>query len=174
MLIRAETVQDFAAIRQVVTEAFGSAAEADLVERIRRSAQYRPALSLVAVDEEVVVGHVMIDGCVVRSAYGDRPIVMLSPLAVAPARQRRGIGTALIEAVVVAADAAGEPLVVLEGDPAYYGRRGFGFAGDHGISIDLPDWAPPTAAQVRLLSGYDPLDPGLRGRVIYPPTFDGL
>lgn len=172
--IRAEQEHDFPAVRRVVAAAFGSDAEADLVERIRASDQYRPELSLVALDGVEVVGHVMIDGCTLRGPDGDRDIVMLSPLAVAPDHQRRGVGTALIERALSAAEAAGEPLVVLEGSPAYYGARGFEFAGDHGLSLPLPDWAPREAAQVYLLSAYDPADPELRGDVIYPPAFDGL
>jgi putative acetyltransferase len=84
------------------------------------------------------------------------------------------VGTALIEHALAAADRAGEPLVVLEGSPDYYGARGFEFAGDHGLSLPLPDWAPRAAAQVALLSTYDPDDVTLRGRVVYPPSFDGL
>jgi len=57
--------------------------------------------------------------------------------------------------------------VVLEGSPRYYGRLGFRFALDHGISIELPDWAPPEAAQVYLLANYEP---NVRGRVDYPPS----
>ncbi|QTH37226.1 GNAT family N-acetyltransferase [Yimella sp. cx-51] len=78
MIIRRERRTDFAAIKRVVAEAFKSEVEADLVDRIRESPQYRPDLSFVAVDGGEVVGHVMIDGCVVRNSQGERPIVMLS------------------------------------------------------------------------------------------------
>ena len=66
------------------------------------------------------------------------------------------------------ADALGEPLVVLEGSPRYYPRFGFLPAVDHGISIDLPSWAPPEAAMVRRLAAYSP---EVRGHVDYPPHF---
>lgn len=174
MIIRRERAIDFADIRTVVRDAFGSETEADLVDRIRRSPEYRPDLSFVAVHDGRIVGHVMIDGCVVRSDAGDRPIVMLSPLAVAPAAQSKGIGCALIAAALGASDDAGEPLVVLEGSPAFYGKRGFEFAGDHGLSLPIPDWAPAEAAQIYLLSSYDGSDPTLRGAVVYPSSFDNL
>jgi putative acetyltransferase len=170
---RPETVADLDAIRQVVVAAFGSDVEADLVERIRRSPQYLPGMALVAVIDDVVVGHVMISGATVRSVEGDRDIVMLAPLAVDPAHQRHGVGRALIEAVVAIADRLGEPLVVLEGDPAYYSRFGFEHAVRYGLRIPLPDWASSEAGQVRILSGYDADDPTLRGEVVYPPAFDG-
>ena len=61
--------------------------------------------------------------------------------------------------------AEGDPLVVLEGDPRFYGRIGFEHSDPHGIHITLPSWAPAEAAQVMLLTAYDPT---IRGRVVYP------
>ncbi|MFN8098217.1 MAG: N-acetyltransferase [Dermatophilaceae bacterium] len=174
VVVRPEQTEDFGAIRAVVVAAFEAESHGDLVEAIRASPGYRPELSLVAVADGTVVGHVMVDGCVLRGEQGDRSIVMLSPLAVAPAAQGHGIGTALVDAALAAADAAGEPLVVLEGSPRFYGARGFEFAPGRGIRLHLPDWAPSEAAQVAVLSAYDPDDPTLRGEVIYPPAFDGL
>jgi putative acetyltransferase len=69
----------------------------------------------------------------------------------------------------VPADDRGEPAVVLEGSPVFYGRLGFQPSAAHGIRIMLPSWAPPEAAQVLLLRNYDPL---IRGRVVYPPAFE--
>ena len=94
---------------------------------------------------------------------------MLSPLAVAPARQRQGIGSALVRSVTALAAAAGEPLVILQGDPAFYGRLGFEPAADYGIAMPLPSWAPPEAAQVMRLPRYDD---AVRGRIAHPPAFD--
>ena len=154
--------------------AFGSQAEADLVDRIRASPEYVPEMALVAESDGEIVGHVMVSGAVVRNEQGSRPISMLSPLAVLPSRQRDGIGSDLVRAVLAIAEERGEPMVVLEGSPAYYRRFGFEPATDHGLVIHLPDWAPPEAAQVKLLGSYDPDDPTLRGEVVYPAAFDGL
>lgn len=169
--IRPEVERDHEAIADVVERAFGSPAEARLVEAIRTSPQYLAELALVAVVEDRVVGHVMISRCRIVDGGTERDIVMLSPLAVDPDHHRRGIGGALVRAVCERADAMGEPLVVLEGDPGYYSRFGFGPAAGHGITLPLPDWAPSEAAQVLRLS-HD--DPGLRGTVVYPPSFDVL
>jgi putative acetyltransferase len=178
LVIRPERPADFDRIRDVVAAAFGSDVEADLVDRIRASAEFVPQMALVAerVDQPVaqIVGHVMISGAVIRHAAGERRIVMLSPLAVAPDHQRLGIGGALVRSATALADHFGEPLVVLEGSPLYYPRFGFEPAARYGITIDLPDWAPPDAAQVLLLSGYDGTDPTLRGTVVYPPAFDAV
>jgi putative acetyltransferase len=174
VLIRPETTADTAPVRRVVARAFGSDVEADLVNRIRASPGYVPEMALVATVAGAIVGHVMISVAILRHDAGDRPIVMLSPLAVDPDHQRRGVGSALVRAAVAVADRRGEPLVVLEGNPAWYGRLGFEPAARHGIVIHLPDWAPPEAAQVLRLAAYAPDDPTLRGTVVYPPAFDQL
>lgn len=156
------------AAEQVIDRAFGDSHVSAMVREVRESELHWPELELVAVLDGQVVGHVMISGTTLRSAGGDRHVAMLSPLAVDPAHQERGIGSALIAAALSAADSRGEPLVVLEGSPDFYGRRGFTSAAAAGISIPIPDWAPAAAAQVALLRCYDADDATLRGRVIYP------
>lgn len=137
-----------------------------MVTNVRESPGYRKHLALVARCDDSVVGFVMLSTTdLVDENGGRREVLALAPLAVVPEHEGRGIGSALVRAVMEAADRDGEPLVVLEGSPGYYGRLGFRDASDHGIEIDLPDWAPREAAQVCLLSNYDP---GLRGKVEYP------
>jgi putative acetyltransferase len=172
--IRPEATDDHDAIRRVVATAFRSDTEADLVDRIRASGEYVPEMALVAQVDDEIVGHVMISGAVIRHGTGDRRIVMLSPLAVLPEYQGRGIGSTLVRAAISVARQRGEPLVVVEGSPAYYGRLGFEHSITYGIEIRLPHWAPPEAAQVVRLESFDPSDPTLRGTVVYPAAFDDL
>jgi len=172
VVIRPESPDDHDAIRRLVAAAFGSDAEAELVDRIRASPEYVADMALVAQLDGEIVGHVMIGHAVVRNDDGDRQIAMLSPLAVLPERQRGGIGSALVGAALAVAEARGEPVVILEGSPAYYGRLGFEYSVPYGIEIDLPQWAPRAAAQVKRLRSFDPDDPTLRGKVIYPKAFD--
>lgn len=172
--IRPETPGDFDAVRRVVAAAFASEAESALVDRIRASPEYAPDTALVAEADGEVVGHVMISGAVIRHAGGERPISMLSPLAVVPSHQHRGIGRALVRAALAIADRNGEPIVILEGSPTYYGQLDFEPADRYSIRIPLPEWAPPEAAQVIRLGSFDADDPTLRGTVIYPAAFDGL
>ncbi|HEX4904057.1 MAG TPA: N-acetyltransferase [Acidimicrobiales bacterium] len=170
-MIRPERPDDFDAIRVLVEAAFGSPVEAKLVDDIRADACYRPELALVAEEDGEIVGHVMVNHCGLRDGDVVHRVGMLAPLAVAPARQRDGIGSALVHEVCARADAAGDPLVLLEGSPAYYPRFGFVDARTLGITIHLPDWAPPEAGQAITLSSYDS---AMRGEAVYPPPFEGL
>jgi putative acetyltransferase len=169
LVVRPEAPEDHAAIAGLVAAAFGSPAEAALVDAIRTSPEYIPELALVAVLDGRVVGHVMVSGAVLVDGLHARPIVMLSPLAVAPDAQRQGIGASLVAAAVAGAEARGEPFLVLEGSPDFYGRLGFEPAADHGITLPIPSWAPPEAAQLVRLT-HD--DPDLTGHVVYPASFD--
>ena len=167
--VEPERPDDQAAIHAVVRAAFDHhPSVADMVDAIRVSPNFVPELSLVARHGGEVVGHVMLSYVTLADGETRHRVLSLSPLAVAPAVQRRGIGSALVPAALAAAEARGEPLVVLEGSPAYYGRFGFVDCRPHGITIDLPEWAPREAGQVYRLGGYDP---AVRGHVVYPPAF---
>lgn len=167
-LIRPERTEDHAEVARVVSAAFGSSAEADLVEAIRASDNAVPEWSLVAEMSGRIVGHVMVSFVALLDGDVEWRVPTLSPLAVAPEVQRRGVGSALVRAVVPLVDGAGEGVLLLEGDPRYYRRFGFEYSVPLGISMDLPSWAPPEAAQVLRLARYDPR---IRGHVVYPPAF---
>jgi putative acetyltransferase len=170
VLIRREGPGDAAVIYAVTAAAFkragenGASAEAPLVDALRASGAWIPELSLVAVDPgDDVVGHVVCS----RGRVGDAPVLALGPLSVRPGRQLAGVGSALVHAVLGAADALGEPLVALLGSTAYYPRFGFRLASEYGITPKVPECAPHF--QVRTLTAYDP---GLRGLFAYPEPFD--
>lgn len=170
MLIRRETPADVDPITAVTSAAFsrpGSAppVETRLLEELRRSDAWLPELSLVAVadDDDRSVGHVV---CT-RGHVDASPALGLGPLSVVPERQRHGVGSALMHAVLGAADALGEPAVVLLGDPAYYARFGFQPAAERGIAPPQPDWAPHF--QVRTLHAWTP---ALRGSFAYAEPFE--
>ena len=168
MQIRSDTPSDHPAVRDVVARAFVDQPEvADLVDAIRASENYVGDLALVAELDGDIVGFVMCSYATLVDRSNRHRVLTLSPLAVAPGQQRRGIGRALVEAVADRAVARGEPLIVLEGSPDYYGRLGFEHSTTYGIEIELPSWAPPEAAQVRRLPAYDP---AVRGRLEVPWT----
>jgi putative acetyltransferase len=166
--IRQERPEDVDAIADVVRAAFRSPVEARLVASIRASEYFVPEWSLVAEVDGTVVGHVMVSYVILHDAGTEHRVTTLSPLAVAPEFERRGIGSALVREVAARVDAAGEPLITLEGNPTYYGRLGFEPAARLGIEIDLPSWAPREAAQVMPLRAHEP---SIRGKVVYPPAF---
>ena len=173
MIVRPERDEDRPRILEVVEAAFGQPGERVLVERLWASDVYRPGLSLVAESKrDGIVGHVMVTTAWLENAAGSRrEIASLAPLAVSPGRQRGGVGTALLHAVVAVCEDRREPVVVLQGDPRYYGRFGFEASAPVGITMDLPEWAPPEAAQVRRLRSYEP---SVTGRLVYPGAFDNL
>lgn len=172
VVVEPERDADALGVDTVVRRAFHThETVGDMVAAIRTSPQYEPDLALVARQGDDVVGFVMISRAALTADDGtERDVLTLSPLAVDPAHEREGIGSALVRAVLDAAEARTDlpRLVTLEGSPIFYGRLGFRFAPDHGVTFDLPDWASPEGAQVFLLSGHDP---ALRGRVTYPPAF---
>src|SRR5208283_2060346 len=98
-----------------------------------------PALSLVATGPgHDVIGHVL---CT-RGHVGEAPVLALGPLTVQPDRQHRGVGSALMHTVLGAADALGEPLVVLLGAPGYYHRFGCRLGAEYQITPPEPSWRP--------------------------------
>jgi len=171
VLIRRETERDTDVIRAITTAAFAASRppgqtvpEARLIDELRVGPAWLPALSLVAVTPAgEVIGHVLGS----RGHVAQDPVIGIGPLAVRPDRQRHGVGSALMHAVLGAADALGEPLAALLGDPAYYRRFGFELSTVYQITPPKPEWQPHF--QIRVLSGYQPR---LRGMFTYPEPFD--
>jgi putative acetyltransferase len=171
VLIRREGEADAEAIRAITAAAFARPGapghpppEVRLVDELRESAAWIPALSLVATGPGGdVTGHVL---CT-RGHVGDVPVLALGPLSVRPDRQRTGVGSALMHAVLGAGDALDEPLVALLGDPGYYGRFGFRLGRAYQITPPVAGWQPHF--QVRLLTAYRP---PVRGPFRYAEPFD--
>ena len=121
MEIREAGSADLAALERLYPAAFP---DEDLLPLVRDLAGAgEGVLSLVALADGEIVGHVGFTRCAV--AGRTERIELLAPLAVAPARQRQGIGGALIRAGLERLRAGGGSLVLVAGDPAYYGRLGF-------------------------------------------------
>jgi putative acetyltransferase len=172
VIIRAETPADHADIRRINDEAFGDPIDAQLIDMIRASDRFVPELSLVAVSQGQSLGHVIssyVD--IVQPVPGTRRVLQVGPIAVLPAHQRKGIGSALMRETIRIAEERGEPLLLIEGNPAYYGRFGFARADEHGIEPP-PEAHGPQYFMVRPLAAYES---SLRGRAVYPPeTFGGV
>jgi putative acetyltransferase len=119
-------------------------------------------LELVADDTATLVGHVL-------AAMGDlngRAIPAVAPLAVVTHRQRAGVGSALVHAVIDEATARGWPLLFLLGDPRYYGRFGFEAAASLG-AFYAPAGRNSPHFMVRLLPAHEDAERQLQGEFRY-------
>ena len=165
MLIRPETAADVAAIHDVNFRAFGRESEARLVASIRASAGFIPDLSLVAVEEANVVGHILFSRIGIRAPHAAVEALALAPLAVRPESQNQGIGSTLTRHGLEACRRLGHRIVVVVGHPNYYPRFGFSSARARGLDAPFRDEA---FMVIELTAGA--LD-GVRGTVEYPPAF---
>jgi putative acetyltransferase len=165
VIVRPEEPDDRAAITAATEAAFGRTAEARMVDAIRASEGFVPALSLVADECGKILGHVILS--YVALDTGQR-LLELGPLSVCPERQGQGIGGDLVRTALGIADELNEPLVLVLGFPAYYRRFGFQRASAFGIAP--PDGIPDDAWIAVTLSSYSP---ALRGKVIWP-AFSGV
>ena len=163
MPIRAECSDDTNAIRLLTEAAFKDAphtrhTEARIVEALRAAGAL--TVSLVAVENEVIVGHVAFSPVTISD--GTRDWFGLGPVSVTPGRQGEGIGQALIREGLRRLEAAGAAGCVVLGEPAYYGRFGFTY------DPDLVYGEVPAGYFLRLaLGGVPP-----KGEVTYHAGFD--
>ena len=149
MIIRRERPADHDAVRALHEAAFGRDVEARLLDELREDAGFLPHLSLVAVDGNRIVGHVIATRGWLEP-FGT-PVLGLGPLGVHPDAQGHVVGTALVHALIAVAEACDERLVALLGAPGYYGR--FGFVRSTEVGIESPDPAWGEHFQARQLSG---------------------
>jgi putative acetyltransferase len=136
--IRTELPADIPAIRAVNLAAFETSSEADLVEALRTQAD--PLISLVAVTDDTAVGHILFSP-VTLAGHEDLAMMGLAPMAVLPARQRQGVGSALIREGLDRCRQQGIHAVIVLGHADYYPRFGFVPASRFGLrsEYDVPD-----------------------------------
>ena len=130
--IRESLPSDTTSIEALYPNAFP---DEDLLPLVRELLGAEPiVLSLVGIVDETLAGHVIFTTCGI--AGGADTVALLGPLAVAAARQRQGVGSALVRAGLRALETSGTRRVYVLGDPAYYGR--FGFAADEDVTPPYP------------------------------------
>ena len=165
MKLRDEVATDHEGIRRVLTSAFPTPAEADLVEALRAAGKL--TVALVAELDGRIVGHIAFSAVTMDGAPGNDDAEGLAPVAVHPDAQGKGVGSALIREGIERVKQSGKGFVVLLGEPEYYSRFGFGSASAHGLA---DTYGGGDAFQVlELRQGAIPQG---AGTVRYAPEFD--
>jgi putative acetyltransferase len=174
VIVRKQHADDYESIRHVYAEAFrrprfrppqdpGSLpSEVGLFEALWESGAALPEFSFTALSDSGVVGHVTAS----RATVADDPVVAVGPIGVLPEHQGTGIGSALMDALLTAADVAHVPLIVLLGSPQYYSRFGFRRAEELGVLPPEAGWGD--AFQARPLTAYTSL---VAGPFQFAPAF---
>ena len=165
--IRQEHPNDVTAVRAVNESAFGQPAEATIVDSIRAACP--EAVSLVAVDGNQIVGHILFSPVFVAGESGSVQAMGLAPMAVAPERQRQGIGSLLVQAGIDAVHQRGCPFIIVLGHPEYYPRFGFVPASRHGLSCQW-EGVPDEAFMILILDAA--AIAGVSGTIRYRDEFD--
>ncbi|MDW7670279.1 MAG: N-acetyltransferase [Bacillota bacterium] len=140
LVVRPEQKTEVPRIREVIQEAFdpmpfSRGKEWELVEKIRQSPGYIPALALSAICDGILVGHSIISLVEIEEKKKKHSALVLGPVSVLPALQRQGIGREMIEIGIEASRRLPLPVMIVVGDPAYYSQFGFELAVPHGIHL---------------------------------------
>jgi putative acetyltransferase len=169
VIVRRHQADDFEAIRHIYAAAFARPEnpesvplEVGIFEALWEAGDVIDELSFTAVKEVGAVGHVTAS----RATVDSDSVVAVGPIGVLPEHQGLGIGSALMDALLTAANAAAVPMIVLLGSPHYYSRFGFRPAQELGVISPEPKWGE--AFQARPLTAYTPT---LAGGFQYAPAF---
>ena len=143
--------------------AFGQTNEAILVDALRAHAQL--CISLVAVADDQVVGHILFSPVTIES--GPANAMGLAPMAVLPDYQKQGVGSLLVREGLVRVHRAGFNIVVVLGHANYYPRFGFVPASQKQLRSEYP-----VPDEVFLVIELEPgALKGAHGLVKYHPEF---
>jgi predicted N-acetyltransferase YhbS len=151
-----ETSKDQEAIEALLDRAFGPGRFTKCSERVREFAEFAPELSFLGWSDGRLSGVVRLW----RVRVGETPLAFLGPLAVDTDARSAGVGGLLVARACEAAEAAGEPAVLLVGDPAYFAR--FGFSAGPAKGVRMPG---PVDQRRVLVRAFRDLGEGLEGSV---------
>ena len=167
-VVRKERPTDIADVRSLNIAAFPSEAEADLVDELRVNG--KATVSLVAVHDERIIGHILFSPVMMESNVGQDSILGLAPMAVLPAFQRRGVGSLLVTTGLAQCKRNGVGAVVVLGNPDYYSRFDFQTASlsNIGCLYDVPD------KYFMALELADGVLSRISGTAQYQPEFSGV
>ena len=140
MIIRQEKPRDINDIHALNKLAFGQPQEANIIDKLRINCDN--LLSLVAIENEKVVGHILFSPVEIEGQHGIIRGMGLAPMAVLPEMQHKGIGTQLVKSGIENLRKMQCPFVIVLGHPEYYPRFGFERASLYGIKCQwegIPD-----------------------------------
>lgn len=165
--VREEEKKDYRRVEEITRLAFsypgrierggiGSPYEHWMVNELRKRDGILP-LSLVAVNgssaNEEIVGHIICSKAEVRSEAGVTPVLNMGPISVLPEYQRKGVGKALIYAMIEKAKKLGYGAILFFGRPEYYPQFGFKEAVEFGVA-DAEGYNYPSFMGMELIPGY--------------------
>ena len=140
--IRQEKPKDYEEVYNVVKTAFASAEhsdgnEQDLVANLRKSNNFVPELSLVAIQDNKIVGYIMFT----KIKIGKYEELALAPLGILPEYQKQGIGKKLIEKGHRIAKELGYHYSIVLGSEKYYPKLGYVPASQYGLKapVEVPN-----------------------------------
>lgn len=168
IMIRAERPDDALTITDVVIRAYANVTYSNhrehlMIERLRATNAYSPALSLVAEINGKAAGHILLTKAYILGAHSSVATLALAPLSVVPERQSCGVGKRLVQEAQQRAADLEFGSILLVGIPSYYPQ--FGYEPLSRYPITLPFDAPDDNCMILPLVPHA-LD-GVAGRVQY-------
>ncbi len=169
MLITPETPADHEAIEALYDRAFGADRQGRTAYRLRESVEPVAGLGFTIRFNDLLKGAIRFWPVRLDLIDGVEPALLLGPIAVEPSAHREGYGRALMRHGLSAARDLGHGLVILVGDPGYYGQ--FGFTNAHTAWLEMPGPVEKARLLAHRLDHLPSRDlVGLVCRPIDPPT----
>ncbi len=169
VIIRPEKPRDYAGVHEINRLAFRRESEARLVENLRSSPGFIPALSLIALGSKSIIGHILFSPVSIETASGEFPALVISPVAVRP-EQKEDVDIRLMRQGLRECRRRGYGLVVALGAPEYFIRFGFKAAQWTGLR---PSFSV-RGAQLMVLELVPGALGGVKGTVKFPPAMSKL
>jgi putative acetyltransferase len=141
MIIRIEKEDDYSSVNELNEIAFAQPDEAELVSKLRQNPDYIHELSLVAEEDDKIIGHILFTSIEIVNGDQRHKSLALAPMSVLLEHQNKGVGSALVEAGFLKAQELGFTSVIVLGHPEYYPRFGFIPAEDFNIHPPVKEWA---------------------------------
>lgn len=171
MKIRTEQLSDYGEVFNLNYLAFGNREdESRLIERIRLSEGFIPELSLIAEENDQLVGHALFSKAeIIVEDENRKEIIVLAPIAVLPSNQKTGIGGKLIQEGLKRCEALGYDFVFLIGHPTYYPK--FGFKPARKFGFELEQFNVPDDVFMVFEFTEGKVSTTIKGELIYPKSF---